>query len=95
MKRKTNADALRLQLMQAMERINTDNDGPDALSDAQMSIEIEKCKTIGVLAKVMVDLAKVEVMPESLLLREREAGLERESFGKPLISGVGFFALSE
>lgn len=97
MNKKTNVEALRLQLMAAMERINHDNDGAEPLTDDQMRLEIEKAKAVSMLAENVIDLAKVEVMHEAILLKQKqlESAGKLESLDRPIHSHVGFFALSE
>lgn len=95
--KQTNAESLRIALMAAIDRINHDNDGQDALSTEQMQLEIEKAKAISMLADNMIDLAKVEVTHNAILLKQKqlESKGDLDSLDRPILTNVGFFALTE
>lgn len=95
--KQTNADSLRIALMAAIDRINHDNDGANALSTESMQLEIEKAKAISMLADNMIDLAKVEVTHNAILLKQKqlESKGDLDSLDRPILTNVGFFALTE
>jgi len=94
-KPKIDAEQLRLHLFAALERINHDNDGKNPLSNEEFELEIEKAKTVSMLADSIIGIEKVRLQQEALALKRAQMisqGKISEQ-EKKVLTGSAFFQL--
>lgn len=87
---KIDAEFLRLQLAEAMLRINNDNDGESPKTKEQIEMDIEVAKTISLLAGNMIDIAKMEVSMAQTIIKARKQEASAEGLMRPILKSKFF-----